>query len=112
MNTSTAAPGLILTWRWFSPIPHNYCAATTSSTTTAAPAPAPTAAPVTREYWIAAETVQWEYAPADVNLCYGRNYTDSEAEYVTAGLGNTYLKAQYIGYTDATFSNRTVRGAF
>jgi hypothetical protein len=69
------------------------------------------AAPVTREYWIAAETVQWEYAPADVNLCYGRNYTATEAQYVTAGFGNTFLKAQYVGYADATFSNKTVRYA-
>ena len=53
--------------------------------------------------------MQWEYAPADTNLCYGRNYTDTEASYVTAGFGNTFLKAQYVGYTDGTFSNKTVR---
>ena len=45
-----------------------------------------------------------------MNLCYGRNYTDSEAAYVTEGIGNTYLKAQYVGYTDDTFSKKSVRG--
>jgi len=79
---------------------------TAAAATAAAPASAQTA--TTREYWIAAETVQWEYAPADGNLCYGRDYTDTEASYVTAGFGNTFLKAQYVGYTDGTFSNKTV----
>ena len=30
---------------------------------------------------------------------------------MTAGFGNTFLKAQYVGYTDGTFSNKTVRSA-
>lgn len=62
-----------------------------------------------REYFIAAETVQWHYAPGTVNQCYQRPYTAEEASYTTGGLGTTYLKALYMGYTDITFTTKVVR---
>ena len=62
-----------------------------------------------RNYYIAAETVQWDYAPGNVNQCYQRPYTEDEAAFTTAGLGTKYLKALYVGYSDGTFTTKLVR---
>jgi len=62
----------------------------------------------TREYFIAAETVEWDYAPGTVNQCYQRPYTVAEQPWTTGGMGTKYLKALYVGYTDITFTNKTV----
>ena len=62
-----------------------------------------------REHFIAAETVEWDYAPGTTNQCYSRPYNEAELQWTTGGLGTTYLKALYVGYTDNTFTNKTVR---
>lgn len=62
-----------------------------------------------REYFIAAESVQWDYAPGSVNQCYNRSYSEEEAAFTTGGLGTKYLKALYVGYTDGTFTTKSVR---
>jgi Putative multicopper oxidases len=51
-----------------------------------------------REYWIAAEKVEWNYAPSGTNLI--------ESEHGLGVWGKTlrYQKFRYIGYTDATYS--------
>lgn len=37
-----------------------------------------TAGGVSREYFIAVETVEWQYADPAYNFCYGRNYSFDE----------------------------------
>eukprot|EP00042_Codosiga_hollandica_P042578 m.393654 g.393654 ORF g.393654 m.393654 type:complete len:1125 (+) comp56357_c0_seq7:539-3913(+) len=74
-----------------------------------------------REYFLQAETVEWNYAPSGNNLCgatprpfEGIELSNTEhidpqdaASPRDARIGTTYLKAKYVAYTDATFS--TVR---
>jgi manganese oxidase len=70
---------------------------------------APTAPGVTRTYYIAAEEVLWDYAPDDTNVVAGRPFNDDENVFVENGptrMGDTYRKAIYRAYTDATFSTR------
>jgi len=61
---------------------------------------------VTRTYYIAADEVLWDYAPDDTNVIAGRPFNDDENVFVQNGptrVGDTYRKAVYRGYTDATF---------
>ena len=63
-----------------------------------------------RVFYIAADEVEWNYAPAAKNLITGQDFTDDEAVYVQGGsnrIGSTYRKALYRGYTDDTFTTRT-----
>ena len=58
----------------------------------------------------------WDYAPKGTNVCFNRAFNADEDTFVTAdpvvGLqGSVYKKAQYVGYTDATFATKTVRPA-
>lgn len=68
-------------------------------------------APRTRTYYIAAEEVMWNYAPQDMNVMMARAFTEDEEVFVGADpangfIGATYLKVQYIEYTDASFMTR------
>ena len=90
-----------------------------------------------RRYYIAAELVQWNYAPLGGDACPGASQTSSSNSSTTTSasslssrpvvpwseqalefLGNgtgkaggRYTKAQYIEYTDATFTKKKVRSA-
>jgi manganese oxidase len=79
---------------------------------TALSAAAPVKEGVTRTYFIAAEEVLWDYAPDDTNVVAGRPFNDDENVFVQNGpnrIGDTYRKAVYRAYTDATF--RTLAAA-
>ena len=63
----------------------------------------------TRNYFIAADEVLWDYAPSDSNQVSGQPFTDDENVFVQNGparIGDTYRKALYRQYTDATFRTR------
>jgi FtsP/CotA-like multicopper oxidase with cupredoxin domain len=73
-----------------------------------APIAAPVTPGVTRTYYIAADEVLWDYAPDDTNVVAGRAFNDDENVFVQNGpsrVGDTYRKAVYRGYTDATFKS-------
>jgi len=56
---------------------------------------------VSREYFIAAETVEWQYADPAYNFCYGRNYSFDENAKVRTGPADHVSPA-------ATSSSRTM----
>jgi hephaestin len=61
----------------------------------------------TRTYYIAADEVDWNYAPQGKNMITGQPFTDDENVFVQNGpdrIGSTYRKALYREYTDASFS--------
>lgn len=68
-----------------------------------------------REYFIAAEEVQWNYAPTGMNNFKEVPLTEDHESAVffeqsDDRIGGTYLKALYIQYTDASFEQRVERG--
>jgi FtsP/CotA-like multicopper oxidase with cupredoxin domain len=65
-----------------------------------------------RRYFIAADEVQWNYAPAGRNMITGQPFDDVANAYVQQGsdrVGSTYTKCLYHGYRDATFARQQVR---
>jgi FtsP/CotA-like multicopper oxidase with cupredoxin domain len=61
----------------------------------------------TRTYYIAAEEVEWDYAPTGINQVTGTAFGSIENTYLqndTNRIGNKNIKAIYKEYTDATFS--------
>ena len=61
----------------------------------------------TRTYYIAADEVDWNYAPQGKNMITGEPFTDDENVFVQNGpdrIGSTYRKALYREYTDSTFT--------
>jgi FtsP/CotA-like multicopper oxidase with cupredoxin domain len=63
----------------------------------------------TRTYYIAAEEVDWNYAPSDINLITGRPYSKEARVFVEGGetrIGRVYRKALFREYTDASFTTR------
>src|SRR3954467_9069106 len=72
-----------------------------------ATSPAHSATVQTRTYYIAADDVNWDYAPQGKNMITGQPFTDDENVFVRNGpdrIGSTYRKALYREYTDATFT--------
>src|SRR6266498_3109325 len=68
----------------------------------------------TRTYYIAADKVVWDYAPAGTNLITGQPFGDVENTYVASGpgrIGSKYVKCLYRGYTDAGFGTLLQRPA-
>ncbi len=71
-----------------------------------------------RAYFIAADEVKWNYAPAGMNVITGEPFDEVADTYVKAGpdrIGSTYTKCLYHGYTDATFTKplrRSPRDAY
>lgn len=66
----------------------------------------------TRTYYVAAEEVNWDYAPSGRDEAMGHAFDDVEIPYVEPGphrIGRVYKKAIYREYTDATFSKLKVR---
>lgn len=62
---------------------------------------------VTRTYYIAADEIDWNYAPEGRNLITGEPFDDAANVFVQQGqhrIGSTYRKAVYREYTDATFT--------
>ena len=60
-----------------------------------------------RRYYIAADTVAWNYAPSGMDQVAGRPFNDVERPFVEAGsgrIGSTALKSLYREYTDSTFT--------
>ena len=60
-----------------------------------------------RTFYIAADEVMWDYAPANTNLFSGEPFDDTANVFVQAGperIGKTYLKSQYREYTDGSFN--------
>ncbi len=68
----------------------------------------------TRTYYLAAEEVLWDYAPSyPINPMHNGAFSEAEKIFVdgnkTDRIGRQYYKAQYIEYSDATFSHRKER---
>ncbi len=54
----------------------------------------------TRVYWIAADEVEWDYAPSfPINLTSGNEFTDDQRVFVENEIGRRYLKSIYREYT-------------
>lgn len=67
-----------------------------------------------RTYYVAADTVTWNYTPQGRNLASGEPFTTVERTWTSRdadGLGTVYRKSQYRQYTDASFSTPVTRPA-
>ena len=76
----------------------------------AAPA---TPAGTTRTYYVAADEVQWDYAPSGRDEAMGMEFDEVGKAFTESGphrIGHVYKKAIYREYTDATFSTLKKRG--
>lgn len=63
----------------------------------------------TRTYYIAAEEVEWDYAPSGRDLVTGADFGDKAKVFVERGpdrIGRVYTKALYREYVDGTFTLR------
>lgn len=65
---------------------------------------------VERTFYIAADVVDWDYAPAGKNLCKGTPFGEKEAPYVSQGAGKRFRKALFREYADASFDSPKPRG--
>ncbi len=75
---------------------------------------ASTVAPATRTYFIAADELEWDYAPSGTNLGEGRPFNDDEKPFMEPGptvIGRQAKKALYREYTDGTFTTLKPRPA-
>src|ERR1044072_6117795 len=77
--------------------------------------PAPQASTVSgatehvRTYYVAAEEVEWDYAPLGKDMATGQAFEGTAVAYTLPGpnrVGHVDRKAVYREYTDATFSTR------
>ncbi|TFD42990.1 copper oxidase [Cryobacterium sp. TMT2-10] len=62
--------------------------------------------PQTRTYFLAADEVVWNYAPAGADQITGQPFDAAAAVFVESGpqrIGSSYLKSLYREYTDASF---------
>jgi manganese oxidase len=62
----------------------------------------------TRTYYIAADEITWDYAPAGMNQITGKPFGEAESFWVASGprqIGKVFKKAQYREYTDGTFTH-------
>jgi len=65
-----------------------------------------------RTYYVAAEEVEWDYAPLGMDMETGKAFEGAALAYTQAGptsIGHIYRKALYREYTDATFATRRPR---
>ena len=65
-----------------------------------------------RTYYVAADPVTWDYAPAGRNEITGEPFDDDAGVFVKAGadrIGSKYAKCLYRGYTDASFGSPAQR---
>jgi FtsP/CotA-like multicopper oxidase with cupredoxin domain len=73
-----------------------------------------TPTPKVRTYYIAADEVDWDYAPGGVNKMMGMKFDGYAKVFVERGphrIGTVYRKALYREYTDATFTQLRPRPA-
>ena len=73
---------------------------------------APAAGGRLRTYYIAAEEVEWDYAPLGIDIMTGKPFEGTSAAYTQPGpnhIGHIYRKAVYREYTDSTFATRKAR---
>jgi FtsP/CotA-like multicopper oxidase with cupredoxin domain len=67
----------------------------------------------TRTYYVAADEVQWDYAPSGRDEAMGMEFDDIGKAFTQSGphrIGRIYKKAVYHEYNDATFSTLKQRG--
>jgi FtsP/CotA-like multicopper oxidase with cupredoxin domain len=72
------------------------------------------AAPVTRTYYVAADEVEWDYAPTGSNQITGEPFGEEENVFVERGpdrIGKVYTKALYREYRNASFNTLKPRPA-
>ena len=65
-----------------------------------------------RTYYVAAEEVEWDYAPLGIDMTTGKPFEGTAAAYTQPGpnhIGRVYRKAVYREYTDGTFVTRKPR---
>ena len=65
-----------------------------------------------RTYYVAAEEVEWDYAPLGVDMETGKPFEGAAAAYTQPApnrIGHVYRKALYREYTDGTFTTRKPR---
>jgi hephaestin len=65
-----------------------------------------------RTYYVAAEEVEWDYAPLGIDMNTGKPFEGAAAAYTQPGpnrIGRLYRKALYREYTDGTFATRRPR---
>jgi hephaestin len=60
----------------------------------------------TRTYYLAADPITWDYAPAGKNLCNGKPFDEEAQLYTSKGIGSKYKKAVYRQYKDDSFKVR------
>jgi FtsP/CotA-like multicopper oxidase with cupredoxin domain len=66
----------------------------------------------TNTYYVAADTVTWDYTPSGSNQISGQPFDSVERPFVAAGkyhIGHVALKAIYREYTDSTFTTQKPR---
>ncbi len=71
-------------------------------------------APHTRTYYVAADRVEWDYAPGEGNAITGEPYDSVAQVFVANGptrIGHRYQKSVYREYTDSTFRTLKPRDA-
>jgi hephaestin len=67
----------------------------------------PDSAPKVRTYYVAADEVEWDYAPGGINKMMGMKFEGNSKVFTERGphrIGTVYRKALYREYTDATFT--------
>ena len=67
-----------------------------------------------RKYYVAADEIEWDYAPKHFNLMMNMPLKDSQKVFVESSdktIGSKYIKAIYREYTDATFTTLKKRPA-
>ena len=77
-------------------------------------AQAPKHAGKTRTYYVAAEEMNWDYAPSGRDEAMGRPFDELEKGYTESGphhIGRVYKKAYYREYTDGSFTTLKARAA-
>lgn len=65
-----------------------------------------------RTYYVAAEEVEWDYAPLGMDMTTGKPFEGTAVAYTQPGptsIGHIYRKALYREYTDGTFATRKPR---
>jgi len=90
-----------------------WLAATATGQTRKPASTPPEATATTRTYYIAADEVDWNYAPADMDHMTGKPYDERARLFVEndAGhIGRVFKKAVYREYTDSSFSVLKARG--
>src|SRR5690348_5990850 len=67
-----------------------------------------------RTYYVAADEIDWDYAPLGIDMMTGKPFEGTSAAYTQPGpdhIGHVFRKALYREYTDATFATRKPRAA-